>query len=397
MSFMMPQRQILRGAKPYVGQLGTRSRIPTQTYAGSLAYSHRYYEYARDNITFLRIAHAQWDGQSNERAAGASVTWTASIEFPIGGPRYQFKFNGASSIVCPDGFTTWSDWLAVRIPVTSKYRVHQFFSGTRFPYNDGSLEDALYNDVANGDATDYSGADLTMSGTYTDGGTNSPSYAAALIGPTMRPTIGAVGDSRVMGFGDDVVANVGGMGEIMRAIGPNFGGLNCAISADTIANWTNLANTAKRRELLKFCSHIICELGASDVLNFGASAATVLANQLIVRDSFRPKPFFQTTLMPKSTGTFTSAAGQTTDAVNSVIVAANANIRSGGYFTGIADSAALIEDTPGNGKFKSTGGIARTDDGTHLNPFGYGEVQAGGLYPPTMFNLDPGATYLPGQ
>lgn len=397
MSLMMPQHQILRGAKPYIGQLGTRSRIPTQTYSGALSFSHRYYEYARDDITFLRIAHAQWDGQSNERAAGAAVTYTAAIEYPIGGARYQFKFSGATSISAPDGVTTWSDWLAVRIPRGAKYYVHQYVSGTKFPYNDGSLEAATYNDVANGDATDYSGVDLTMSGSYTDGGANNPFYALALIGPTTRPSFGVIGDSRALGYGDTVVANVGAMGEVARSLAPNFAVFNSSISADTISNWTSLANTAKRRAILAYCSHIVSELGASDILNFAGNAATVLANQQTVRDSLKPKPFYQTTFTPKSTGTFTSAAGQTTDAANSVLVTANGNIRTGGYFTGIMDAGAVVEDTAGNGKWKSTGSIARTADGLHANAQGYSDISAAGLYPPTMFSLDPGATYLPQQ
>ena len=66
-------------------------------------------------------------------------------------------------------------------------------------------------------------------------------------------------------------------------------------------------------------------------------------------------------------------------------------MRNGGYanygFVGLIDVALYTDDVSNPGKWKSTGGVARTGDGTHLNATCVTEVVNAGIVTPAMFTL----------
>lgn len=114
----------------------------------------------------------------------------------------------------------------------------------------------------------------------------------------------------------------------------------------------------------------------------GRSKAQILSDQKAIADRFRPFGVrtWVITCPPRTTGTYTSAAGQTLhDAVRELVrLDYNADIRENhrayGH-AGVIDVARWVEDRANPGKWASDGG-ALTDDGVHMNTNGHDRLVA---------------------
>lgn len=135
---------------------------------------------------------------------------------------------------------------------------------------------------------------------------------------------------------------------------------------------------ARRLSMMNWATHVVFECGTNDLVS-GPSLATMQTRFRTAwgRARDRGLKVAQTLVMPRTTGTYTSAAGQTPvtnfaagelrDDVNEWI----ATQVAAGYLDYVIDPNVYVEDPAAPGKWISTGGTARTADGVHPNTQGH--------------------------
>lgn len=359
----------------YIGQVATRSYVPTHNNVNSSDWMIRSFHFARDRITSVRMAFANWyvnpgAGPIVETANGSACTLGASIE-TSGGKFYQCTFNGATSVSVASGTTVWTDWLSVgSIEKGDKFFVRQRRTGaTAISYNQDG--DGAHAYSTGGDAFEQTSTDKLTSGTVVAQFTNISAYPVAIVAQTRRASIAIVGDSRQAGR-NDLADATGDQGELSRALGGSFGYMNLAVVGEHA--WEFSASCTLRKALLPYCSHVIVGHGINDVVE-GASLATIQSRVQAVAALAAPRPVYAITLSPYSTGAWTAADGsdQTIRSDNTVRVNYNNWLRGplpAGFngFLEVADSVELSRDV---GKWKAPG---YTDDGLHELTFGNQQV-----------------------
>lgn len=375
------------GRATYTGVLATRNRLCTNTAVATLNFTERSYLFARANITTAQVATQGWyvTGNVGEQSVAAAMTVTGSIEFPPN-TFTQLKWSGATSVTVQPGTTVLSDAATVTIPYGAKFFIRRWFNGTAFPFNDSAQTNAVLMDVANGDAVDYADGDLTMGGTVVDAGFGNPTMPLAVIGPTNRISVGLIGDSRIQGWRDTVDTDQGDSGEAARQLGIPYAYLNLGVGGDTVLNFITGTNSALRRSLLQYCTHIIVELGEADIQGNAATALQVEANlqTLYAMTNIAGKPIFQDTFCPISTSTnsWATTGAQTTDPTNPIRNTVNTWIRGKpSPLTGIFDTTVPVETTTGSGIYNAPG---YTVDGIHLTQTAYRLVKDFGVVKPLL-------------
>ncbi|MFG1375497.1 hypothetical protein [Xanthobacter autotrophicus] len=138
-------------------------------------------------------------------------------------------------------------------------------------------------------------------------------------------------------------------------------------------------------------SHLILAMVTND-LWIGRTKAQILADTQTVCArywDYGVKTYI-VTCPPRTTGTYTSAAGQSIyDAAKEPVRLdynddVRANWISYGH-SGLIDMAAVLEDPAAPGKWVSSGAVARTNDGVHPNTSGVNNLVAAGIVTPSMF------------
>lgn len=366
--------------QPYTGAVATRGIIPTDIYTNSTPYpqNSRSYHWARDDIQSLQVGWAHWAATGNvgEIVPASSMTMTASIEFPAG-TFTQLKWNTSPTVSVAPGTTVFTDPCSVVIPRGAKFYVRTFKTAASWAIINPNNDFATLMDLSGGDAVSYTGSDLTMGGTLTDGGANSLDCPCAIIGTTTRPSLGLIGDSRVHGYRDVVNANLGDMGQHARPLGKEFAYINLAIGNDTTTNFTTGGgvNSARRRALLQYCSHIVSDFGIVDIFDLSLTGAQVIAvlQTLYGMTGIAGKPILQSTLLPVSTSTdnWATTVNQTTTN-NPQRVTVNAWIASlPSPLVAVFDVNPSCETAPNSGIWKAPG---YTIDGVHPQALGYNAI-----------------------
>lgn len=399
-----------RALSKYLGQVATKTRIPTRWASGNKQIMVRCPFIARDDIASLQILLPNWywastqnsGGDHAEHGSGGTATFTASVEYPAG-TFTQIKFGGSASIVAADNTDTLSDAVAVAVPkgAAAFIRVFAVFSSGIVFWDQG--------DYVNGQQLAYAASgltDQTMGGTITNtatpgtgsgavnGGTSSANTLGfgptAIIAQTALPSVLLSGDSRVDGWSDTIGDASGDMGELARSIGPSLAYINAGSWGDQAALYN--ASHAHRQALAKYCSHVICEQGINDLTAGGASAATLEASQNTLWTAFANMglPVFASTIPPVTTSAsdhWASSAGQTLAASNAARTAVNDNIRTTpAPLAGFFEVADQIETARNSGLWKSNGSAyGYTLDGTHENQAGYLLIKNSGAINPAVF------------
>ncbi|MFG1276544.1 SGNH/GDSL hydrolase family protein [Xanthobacter autotrophicus] len=140
-------------------------------------------------------------------------------------------------------------------------------------------------------------------------------------------------------------------------------------------------------------THLILAMVTNDVW-IGRTKAEILADIQTVCArywDYGVKTYI-VTCPPRTTGTYTSAAGQTLyDAVKEPVrLDYNADVRanwSAYGHSGLIDMAAVLEDPAAPGKWVSSGAVARTTDGVHPNTSGVNNLVSAAIVTPAMFTL----------
>lgn len=367
----------------YEGQVATRCYVPNFYYTDNKQAMWRSSHYARENMTSLRLAFANWyvAGAGIETDA-AAATIHVSVEYPAG-TFTRVTFSGSDAGELAAGATLFSDKvrLTAPIPYGALFWVRTHYSSAGGLVFNTSLNGNTYTPFGEGAMYGVTTPDLTMGGDVGNMGSNNGYAPVLILSQTNRPAVAVFGDSRAFGV-SDVMDRSGDVGEVARSLGSTLAYANASVSGDQ-AVWF-LANHAKRKVLADYCTHVVVQYGINDLTN-GRTSGQVIADLDAIAALFPTKPVWQTTITPKSatTDNWQSVDGQTTDAVNTERTATNDSIRSGlltnvnGYF----DVADAVETARNSGIWLAW----HTSDGLHANRIGNLKVRASGAISVAMF------------
>ena len=353
----------------YLGYVATRGYIDIGDNTTDKQLMSRTFHYARDNITSLQLVLPNWwinGSAATEQLMAKPATTTASIEYPIG-TFTQVTFGGSATGTIPAGGTLVSDPVAVNIPSGAEFYVRIFFeNASGIVYN--GRGDSSYGDFMTIGVSSVQ--DQTMGGTVSNNASSDMYMPAAIIGTTTLPSVFIVGDSRIYGNADPSNDTSGDVGEVARAIGPNFGYVNAGASGlrtDYLVNFLNAdsPSDANMFKLASYASDIINETGVVDVI-LGSTTAQIENNMETLWSLFPSGiPVYQTTMPPFTTSTdgWTTLVNQTPNSDDAARIATNDFIRTtpsplAGYF----EVANVVESSQDSGIWKVPG---YTTDGVH--------------------------------
>lgn len=322
--------------------------------------------------------------EAGQNAAGSLTTNIALVRVTFRGDTSAVLAGGATAPSDPIGATLVTSgflWMRVRVTVPSvgdKYPGNTFSNQTGEGYLAGDQ-----TSVAVGTAFTTVGGSQAYT-VYVLAA--SAGASAALAG------VAVLGDSLAAGLSDSAVTDGGLILRGLNAASPKVGAVTQAVSGLSFLKW-NRADQVGRAEsqyakdyaLAKWsggCPWVICELGLNDVVGDSGADPQAVANLATMQSRaqetwamLRRLGFLvcQTTLTPVSTGTFTSAAGQTTSPTNPVRTGFNDYVRAGagGFIDAYIEIADVLETSRNSGIWVSPSGVAQTGDGIHGNAAGY--------------------------
>lgn len=371
-------------------------RVSNQGVGFNLA-SDRWHLSPNTNLMNLRaIYYAGYQHATNGMVgAGNAITFSSTIGFSgvVPGANQAFKKDRSAQVSVADGAFLVTDPSGILLPPRRPFRVRSWAQPANgyVPYGIPCLgQSAGSLSGFESGATDRSSylsaqADLTQSATNAWGNaTSDTAYEPIIVGLAQDyiETFAMFGDSLSYGaleVGVGGSATAAGAGDPYGNVGPfarrahdlGYEYLNLGISGSVLNTWATNGYSDFAFAISEMCcssAHIW--LGTNDALSY--SSSVILANiQSMVnraRGSFARRVLVGT-LPPRTSGTFTSAAGQTPDATRTpVINAVNAALRAGSV-TGctIIDYNALMRDPSNHDVWRSDGGVQWTDDGTHYS------------------------------
>lgn len=365
-------------------QIATRAVAPTDfTTANKQILSKRRYV-ARDRITSLKIAFANWYLNSGiEVGSGGTLKTRAFVEYA--GQKVYFAWTGSPETLTPDFATSAvSDDAFIDIPDGGEFYITSL--GT---FSNG-MTYTLDRDKAGGDTCQYGVSGLTIDMPIVESGAYSSFGPIFVLGESDKPSALLVGDSRVDGL-FEVINPYGFRGLTERCIGPHLATLKVASSGEQASEF--VSSHARRLELSPyFTKVVICE-GIND-LRHGRSGEQATQDVSTIVSYFPNADVYVCTIDPVSSSSdgWATLANQTPDPLtNAGRILFNENVRAGipgvaGYF----ELADVLESGRNSGKWRVAGG-AFTDDGLHANRRGNQFLEDAGALDARVLADFPGA------
>lgn len=356
----------------YLGQVATSGLIPDSKNAGAAQLMSRTPHLARDNITSLQLVFgnfyvAAFSAPTNgtEAPLGASAAQIqVAIEYPTGVFSSNLTFSGAIQGAIPAGGLLVTDAVSVNIPFGAQFWVRTWWS------NPDGICYCSYPNLGNLLNFGTTTPNLTVTAGSITSQTAAGYGPLAIIAQTRRASFGLAGDSRVVGLGDTPDGTLA-RGYLARAVGTAYGYINMGTGTDR-AMWAK-ANYTNRSQLMAYVSHIIVNYGINDINSASQTSVQTLASlqTFYGLTGITGKPLWQTTYEPiggTTSNSWTTEAGQTPGASNSVRVTANDAIRGGTAGSlGVVDIALSLESATLTGVWKAPDSNALTADGAHAN------------------------------
>lgn len=232
---------------------------------------------------------------------------------------------------------------------------------------------------------------IQSTGVLTNGASGSTATAGyiptAIIGIPEKPfpSIGLLGDSIMAGtVGDSSSTTTGARGLFMRGLFLNDGSVlpyTVLARASERAEWNVGVSGYRRRQMLNYCTHVVCNYGTNDIAA-GTSLANIQSYLTSIWSSIKRRNIqvYQSLILPRITSTtdsYATAAGQkvsvgfgrgeTRDQLNDWI----RQQAKDGVIDGIVDVNLLAEDQAAPSKWISNGQAnSVTSDGVHPNTTG---------------------------
>lgn len=366
---------------PYIGPVATRGRL-NDFFGNSTSLNYmqsRTFHVATDNISSAQVVfNGLYISGGNENAAAGVGDITASIEYPAG-TFNQLTWSG-SPTGHMDGNNLISDKiiLSTSIPTGSTFWVRSWvhWTSTNKPFSTDGMQ-WIY--PSTGEAAEWSTTaptDKTMGGTINITSFHAAIYRpVAILGTTRRATFFLAGDSRTRASGSGGNNDISGgfpgtIGELERSIAAKgFGYINGSMIGDSYAAATQSDAYVKRGELANYCTHIIDNYGINDLgtsatiapSTFNSYMATLKAVTGLVG-----KPYYHTTLTPRSTSTdnWSTLMNQTSVASTPSRISLNDALRAGTLSspTGYVELADANESSRDSGLWRVDQGRILTSD-----------------------------------
>jgi hypothetical protein len=321
----------LRFRDSYLGPVANGVWLPNSLAASQTKQMSRTGHFARDDISEMYV---EWPNflvmpGTGEVAVGAPATITASVEYPVG-TFTRILFSGAVTGTASDNSRFRSDKIAINIPRGAQFYIRTYRVCSAGVLTSAPGAGAIINPenalvFSGGAATDQTMGGVVYSSTNLRAQWFGPS---AILGMTRRATYGLVGDSRIHGASDTLVASSRDMGTVGRAIGKDYAYLNMGISSEQLTGFTG--SGAHRVAMADYCSHQVLQLGANDLSSGAASVATKFNNAKALLNQL--KPIISTTIEPyavTSTDLFITTANQTVGPTNADRITENNRRRAG--------------------------------------------------------------------
>jgi len=374
----------------YIGQVATRSYLANTKSGASTRGMCRTAHLATEDLTSLRVMYPAWyvtnGSNSAETASGVDLTYKVGLEYPAGYVT-PVTWSGAPTKTATSGADTGlSDACKVAVPKGARFWLRVYVTSPTAAILSYIPASGTILDVANGEACEYGTSAVTdrswSTGAITDSGSNAITAPIAIVAYTTKATFLLLGDSRDAGSGGAPNAR-GDTGELAPSFGAaGYAYINAGIGGDYATR--QVKSYAKRSALAQYNSHVVIEGGVND---FGTSLgnrtdAQVRADRLALARLFRDRPVIGTTISPYTSGTYSSAGGQTVDANTPAIQSFNTWMRTvPSPFAAVLDIASVTEDPAAPGKWKSPG---YTADGLHATTLGYSAIETSGVINPVV-------------
>lgn len=387
-----------------LGQVATRSYLPNNISTGFRSGNGQTFHVARDGISSLQVAYANWYQNSavHEAGSGGTLTINAAIQYPIAadpasGTWQRFTWSGlATTGALADGATSaLSDALALLAPIPRGaaflLRWHAEASNQIPFWQFTGSNSAAYNQIAEANTVANYYADKSAGGAIAAGTSANNLYPVLIVAQTSRPSLYLLGDSRVHGVGDTFDAS-GHTGEFARSLGDHFGYLNLGCPSETLQGW--LANSVRRRGLLPYFSHMVGNMSINDIAagRTTAQLAADIASAAAIGKA-AGKTVLWATISPTTTGTWATVAGQTVSTANAQRYGVNDRLRARQIagVDDIFDIAGALETGPNSGlwtvEHDGTAGVALTADGIHANYAGYQRIRRSRAVDPAVIGV----------
>jgi lysophospholipase L1-like esterase len=166
----------------------------------------------------------------------------------------------------------------------------------------------------------------------------------AILGVTTKPTVALIGDSRGAGLGDDYRDGSGFVGNMERAIGPNFAYLQLSRGGEFATAMTS--NGARRLQLASLCSHAVENLGGNDILG-GVSYKTLYPYKYLFWNQLSKPPSRILTMtfdpVTSSSDYWTSTVNQSPSQYVSELTQYNSFVRGLSNGVNVVDTAKVVE------------------------------------------------------
>jgi hypothetical protein len=371
---------------PYLGVVATRSHIPNVS-SGTNNYANcRTAHVATEDLTAIQFKYPGWFCPSTESTATAVLNYAIGVEYPSG-TFTQALWSGASPGVAPqNGDTGLCDPVAVVIPKGSIFWLRPFVK-TATGTGGGIISTQATVSTrwaAQGEACAFSAtslSDLSLGGTITDGGSGAFIYPMCIVATTTKASFFLLGDSRTIGStsagGSTAPDSNGNMGQVAQSLGVGYGFINCGVGGSQLSQF----NTGgRKRQILgnTYCSHVINGYGINDIRTAGGNrtALQLQGDFTIAAKRFPTKTVIGCTLSPATTGTFTTAGGQTADGNAAARQTFDAwMLTKPAPYKYTVDIAAQTQDTTLTDVWLAN----YTGDGLHCDAAGYAAIVASGV------------------
>jgi hypothetical protein len=377
----------------FLGQVATRCQVPISFSSAAKQIMSVSRHVMRDDAAAFKVVYSAGHVPSTdnyyERGPQADTTIHLSVEYPAG-VFTRVKWNGNEYGLIPDKGHLYSDFIEVPIPDGAVFRLWPWLNnsiGGCFLFNKQCADtgDGLGEFYASGTTVTDSSAGVAFVSTST----TSIVLPSAIIAYTTKPSVGLVGDSRIVGGNiapndtPDMATN-GLTGTAERAIGDDLPYINIGVRGDTAASFR--ATNKWRLELLKHVTSVIYEYGINDV-SAGKSSTLVANDRNAILKLVPPgKPVYLQTITPLTTSTdsWATTANQAIPSAGKETVRETENAARRAVPTGFAgcfDVAGVLETAITGGKGWIVDGTAfyATGDGTHETKVGNTLVKAAGV------------------
>lgn len=324
---------------------------------------------------------------TGDTGLGHTMTWEAGIE--IGSPALtrQCYFNGAKSVTFQDKSPlVLTDPITLGVNAGETINIRQNFT---IPDSTGKFLTTARDHLGNNVLSTSTTSQVANTGSLTTPGGGATTYCrtlpVAIIGipKTPMPSVLIIGDSVALGY-QDANADARGMkGFVARGL-DNVNGYAVPWHAQTVSGWAlegqKLVNAPLQRDLWKYCTHVLFQIGINDM--FGSSLSAIQDKTTAVLTELKrtigpygkPLHITCTTITPNasSSNSYIDAAGQTLSGsfvVGGIRDQYNAWLLSlvgGSLVDQVLDLRTVTDDPANPGKWY-TNGISTfpTSDGIH--------------------------------